>query len=428
MCITLMTQEYARLKLLGETIYASFQDGRLTVTEVYDIFFSTGVRPLEHLLCVSPHSLIGAHGLTVHVDPTPGVGGEPHDAIYQHGATKDCAFDPATRVFKVVIPGGKERFFPSKETFRGQVVSPTVRLLECVEGSPEISAVMSFCGTVFKLEFHGLEGNTDYAFRLVVSPSRLLGLAEPRQLNPLDGERFTTLSAQDGVIQCPKTALLTVRELLTVTSTRLPHLRRAVAQILSLIQADGFVTLTPLRQRILLVLPTGADFEESSVGCIMWVGKHHHPGLGLVGEWAGGGQMYWPDDPELVAKRIFDYLDDWAVAEPKSKEDISTALQGPHENCSLIVDKLVEHGLVRQPDPNRGAFQAVPLREDEVEVGIRKIVWDHSLIHAFGWMGYECRFTTRHQYVSPENRCALRKRSGGVHSSEYSPLRHLFWP
>ena len=397
MCLTLLSYRYVRLGMMAEHVSVEVEGGRLGSREVYDLFFQIATDwPGARLLCVSPHDLVNREDgrLMVKVAAAPGAGG-PDDELYSRGSGHGCEYDPRDRTFRVRLAGGHP-LRPRIESYSGTVLTPEARIPEAIQGSEEAMLIMGRSGTVFELLLGDLKPGA-YALRLQVVPAQLLGLPDRRHRGRSRGSRQFGLWAQDASIYCAKTCRFNHQRLVE-KSGQYEAFAQGAAIIQSVAQCPGLNILPIDRHRIVLIAPRdGSLGRENAPGCIWSVGVYAVTGGRLAMEWTGGAETYWRDDIESTARRILAYLREWASGDPKTKEDVTSALNGGHDNTSLVLDKLVSEGLVRG---QHGRYAPAPgTGPPAVDTACEAAATDPGVVRDFDWVGFEIRLCIYYQWL-----------------------------
>jgi hypothetical protein len=416
MCLTVMSHRFVRVSFVGEYVFVTERRGAIQTREVYDVFFRVsrnwaGAR----LLCLSPHRLIGDDGI-LHVSAvaTPGAGG-PDDIVYHAGIATDATYDPDTCVMNISVLAQETN--DPVETFKGTVIVPEIGLPGTLANNPQLAGIRVFmaeAGTLFEVRFKGdLQGGKDYMFRLVLDPVGLLGLPK-RQVHQSPGLVETHgVWEQDATIYCPRTCRRNFEHFLELARD-LPANAAAGAGIETAMVAGTQPPLRPLTvlpglHRIAMALPVQSTIErESAPGAIYMVGTYALPnpdGRPFV-EWLGGTRNCRCDDVEKLSRDIFCYLRDWAKSEPKRKEDVSTALNAPHDLCSQLIGCLQAAGIVHEP--RSGYYQACDgVSPDKLADACEGIALNRASNCRLPWRGYEIKFCLIYRSLSTWWGCYL---------------------
>jgi hypothetical protein len=119
----------------------------------------------------------------------------------------------------------------------------------------------------------------------------------------------------------------------------------------------------------------------------------------MVVEWTSGRAAYPHDDVEILAGIVLTYLTTYGHSNPKSKEEITTAVGGRHENVSLIVDALIEQNLAREVDSEKGQYIPVDQSKEYADQAIETLATNNRL--RFYWKGFDCRYSISYSYITP---------------------------
>lgn len=421
MCIACLSDRYLRFDYLGEYVFLSIEEKRLRCREVYDMFFQVVEDwPDAKLMCVSPHDLLGDGRLGVSVIENPG-NDALNDIAYSFGAAHGMKIDPQMGVLSAWIARDRHFFQPAVDTYEGNILKAAATLPEEIAQDKVALDVMSQCGSVFCLSLGNLRSNTPYALRLEITPAYLLGLEMPRDSTQIDSGLLRGRVVQAASVYCPKTSLLNLKALLE-RSAEVASSASGAANILALVDQGDLRLVSTNRHRIVVICPPEASIEsEPPPGCIMPVGVYSLPGSSgrLAAEWAGGAEMYWTDDIESFADRIWNYLVEWASQEPKSKEAITAALNAPHENCSTIVDLLAspEVGLIREVPGQPGHYQAVRLQGEANRRAFETVATSSQVAQHFRWMGYVINYSISYRHASANVQKLLKWERFKIHSA-----------
>ena len=408
MCLALFSPEYFTLALLSESVFLDLHHGKVRAREVYDVF----LRPRRdwdrpRITCISPHDLISTGELRVNVVSVPGVRTQD-EVVYAPGIGYGSNYDTKTSTFSVVLPlvvAGRSGYQPQTEPFSGVVLTPRAQVPEKL--GPAARSLMTTCGTVFELLFdEKLKAGKEYMFRLEVSPANLLGLSSPRGLRETTVEPVQARWVQNATVFCTKTCRFNLRDSLENLKQD-PEFAQGATEILSIVDSVSLFTIPAERHRIVLVLPHWAEAPHECVGNTWWLGQHQLPDGRLAEEWGAGTREYGTDDPEPLAKQVYEYIESWAPAEPKKKEDATTALGASHDNCSLIVDALCRMGALKCVDTVRGLYQALPLHGNARQEAFESVAKDPAVIKGFKWKGSEIRFALNYHFLSEQDASRL---------------------
>ena len=406
MCLSFLSHENLEFLLVGEYIFVDLTEGNIHTREVYDIFFTPSVDIQDlRLLCISPHNLVHEQkGLCVKSSPTPGAGG-PDDCVYDRSVGYGTSFEPTNRKFCVKLPDFARTRSPSTIKFCGEVVMPDLILPPPLSDSDSLALELtSSVGTVFELHLSNLVAGRAYSSRLIVEPVELLGLPQPRgiysEATNIAGEWLQGFSTT-----CPRTCRFDYCHLLNRTKEELPDLVPTVSLFETLICSKELRVINPRLTRIALILPRNvALMSKDSVGSVMAAGG---PLVLLDGrtvqEWYDGADIFWTDDIMRVSRGIYTYLLHWARAEPKTKEYITTALGIQHQNCSLIVDKMVERNAIEVVDKMRGLYRPIEIAEGRLHSTLESIATDPEVNANFEWNGYRIQCEVRYRYLTKED-------------------------
>lgn len=399
MCLSLLSNSETPVvcSFIGESVSLRVTDGKLQASEIYDVFFTlTGDAKNSTILCVSPHDLFANGSLTVTASATPGLGGD-EDMMYKKPLGCGCSFNHKTREFSVTIRGTSKRQALLTESFSAETIVPQIGIPSQVENK-KARAVLEKIGTIFELRLPQLVSGKLYAIRLLVEPQKLLGLPE---LTKIDLESKHPVEwMQHASLICPTTSHYNVCDMLKQAQSLEP-LRKDSTGVLSIIDAQELRIINPELHRILLLFPPGCEMGASDqVGCVWCSANHPLADNSLAVEWTSGTKHYWTDDPECVARRIWEYLFNWSKGNPKPTEFLTTALGIPHDNCSLIVNALVYYGALKIVDQTHGLFGAVELTGADQRRIFRAVAVNPSVKDNFMWMGFEVRYRIRFRYLS----------------------------
>jgi len=402
MCLSFLTDKdrYFTIDLLGEYIYLSIDEqGYIKAREIYDVFFTArGDWQDLHLLCISPHDLISSGELAVQRIPAPGLHAEDR-VVYSANMGCRADYDANTNVLSVVVPGVTDRFLPTQEKHDGTVLIPDGAVPRQIAQDTSAVDVMIESGTVFEIALGNVISGESYTFRLEIRPYALLGLPDRTSLRKDPYPEWS----QEAFISGPKLCHFNLCNTLEKIQKEQPDAAAGAAIVRGTIsnQANPRVPVPLKHHRILLISesPTLVD-PRSPIGCVTDVGVHDIARQQVATEWAGGTRPYWMDDIESTAERIYLYLSEYAVAEPKSKEAITAALGTSHVNCALIVNAL-KHKAVRETSSN--LYQAMPLSEEQRKQAFAALATDENLIEEFRWRCYRISYLTVYRYVSRQD-------------------------
>lgn len=408
MCISILAERLITLELFGEYIYIRFNGGLISVTEVYDLFFSVSADwKKPRLTCISPHFLLSDNRLCVISKGAPGTGGL-YDEVYKRPIGFGLNFSPGDRLFSVKTYDLTNLKNPQIIEISGEVIRPTVVVPTDQKESPLTGEVMSECGTVFDLHLPALRANVIYVMRLVVEPVELLGLPQARNLDEAAHESIRPYFVQDAAVTCPKSCRFDYLRLLQKTKEELPDLSDPIGSIAAKISDRRLSIVRSKRARIVLAWPKGCDlYREECQGSITSMGSPKAVGENIFQEYYGGTEAFWEDDIWSLGYGIWRYLAERAKAEPKKKELITTALRVQHENCSLIVDKMAGKGIINLVDGNKDLYQACHVTEEKLNRGLEEIAMDPEVSDRFVWRGYRIIFAIKYAYLSDEDRRRL---------------------
>jgi hypothetical protein len=165
----------------------------------------------------------------------------------------------------------------------------------------------------------------------------------------------------------------------------------------------GWNLIPAERQRIMVIAPPSGEIQvEDPPGCIFYWGTYSLRGnQRSAAQWGGGMQIYWPDEVEPFARKIVAHLKTWGHGEPKSKEDVTAALNVLHENSSLIVEGLKDVGAIKAVGANR--FISSGLDDVEEESRLSSLAVNQDLLRQFRWIGYEINCAVRYMFFSEED-------------------------
>jgi len=392
MSLAWLSADRISFSLINESIFLGIIAGEVRAREVYDVFF-TPLEDMDHsrVVCISPHDL-GDTSASIKVDPAPGAG-SGDDRAYESPIGFGRTFNPETRVLSVRVVDVTKPHDPQTVTVSGQVVVPEISIPSGLR-SEAGRAVMEEVGTIFEWSVGPLYRKETYALRLVLEPRRLLGVSARRPVEPITG-----LWSADMHLACPQLCFFDVRRLLDV-ARKVTEFAATAAQAEAIICDHRLRVVNPDHARIVLVLPPKAELRrERTMGCIVALGASWLATGQLACEWFGGRERFWSDDPEFMARAILQYLLSWAIQQPKSKEQITTALAVSHGNCSLIVDSLVKHGAVEVADRDRGLFVAKCLPPDKSARVTELISRDEKVIRDFEWVGYRIDYEISYVFL-----------------------------
>jgi len=410
MCLSFLSKTPFEFKFLGEYIFLEQKDDQLQAREIYDVF----LQPLcdwadARILCISPHDLIENGMLRVSAIETPGRGGYDDKVAYETGSGIKCSFDYASHSFTIKVLGGDDpSTLRSPEVYSGEIPQLSISVPQRLAQNSRILEAMSQAGTLFELSLGNLAANHDYAFRLQVTPHRLLGLGDKDYIKETTRDDPGAILMQALSIFCPKTCRLNFESLVEKAESHESY-TDAAASILAFVKDRQLRLFEPARHRILLISPPNSIIEQSTpLACVWWVGVYPLRGSDhrRAYEWAGGTRSYWADHVESLARTIWEYLKEWAAAEPKTKEAITAALNVLHTNCSLVVDALASVGAVVLVDPQRGAYKVVGI--EPPKEAFRAVAANISVRENFDWIGYEIKYAVRYEYINENDHRRIR--------------------
>jgi len=404
MCISILCDQYVTAELIGEYVFLNFDQGIIKVREVYDVFFTpwadwTDIR----FICISPHVLIKDNRLCVSVVAAPGAGGID-DNVYDNPIGFGRKFSVGDPAFSVRICDVRNPANPQIIEVAGKVITPEIRIPSQISNDDSAIEVMSHCGTVFELCLPPLKANTTYSMRLVVEPVELLGLSHPRNLEEFDLKSVKINWKQDASITCPKNCLFDYKKLLEQVK-KFPEVATAAGAIEAIVSNRELMIIRVKRSRIVLVLPPGCDlYREKTIGCILPVVSATTQDSRFFSEYYGGTEKYFADDIESLGTGIWEYLQQWAKNDPKTKEFITTALGAQHNNCSLLVDCMAKKNLIELVDPQRGLYKARDVSSQVLAIALKDIATDPEISAKFIWAGYRIQFAIQYVYLSKSDR------------------------
>jgi hypothetical protein len=450
MCLALLSDKYMHLDFMGEYIDVSFANGNLVTEEIYDLFI-TPRRNEDSItfLCLSPHNLLSAGALSVEVIQTPGESTPTCRNFYLDIYGYRQKYDPEDgRRFTISIPAVSDGE-PDVREYDGKVVDATLSLPDLLDGHGPSLDFMETQGTLFELSIPGplIAGNC-YAMRLIVKPTALLHLPSVIPVPTGIPDQPVTRWIQYADVKNPKQCHDRIKDLLATVKGRDDSDDTAdlVARIRTVLAEAGPYILPIDRHRIAISLPTNAEIDEDTpVGNCMSIDARFTPAEDdvptMIPEWVSGRTTYPSDDLESSAQLVWGYLNEWAHQQAKSKEEITTATKVDHKNVSLIVDALVDKGLVRESEPATGLYLANDKTVDEQEEVLLQLASDTPLQSRFQSRGYIIRYSLSYRYISPEVLAKLEAKrqreqkvaenaehglhlaKQGLHSSE----RGIFW-
>lgn len=409
MCLSILSEKLVNLELLGEYIYISFDNGRIVTKELYDLFFSISCDWKEpRFICISPHFLLSDGKLNVYSFGAPGSGG-PYDVVYERPVGFGSTYSAEEHTFSIKTYDVRDLKTPQIISVSGKVVEPKEIIVDSkLKDSSLAVEVMSLCGTVFELCLPELKANVIYAMRLMIEPAILVGLPEPRNLDEVAYESIRPYWIQDATVSCPKNCKFDFVQLLQKTREELPDLTETVHFIESKVVDKRLTIASSRRNRIVLIWPAGCELHRNVCqGSIMPHGSPKAIGENIYQEYYGGSDEFWIDDIFSLSRGIWEYLSEWAKAEPKSKEFITTALRVQHANCSLIVDKMADKKIIDLIDVNKGLYQACQATEEKVNSALEEIAMDSDILDKFDWTGYRILFAINYAYLSEHDRIKL---------------------
>jgi len=356
------------------------------------------------LVCISPHDLIREASARISVAAAPGVG-SADDLAYNSPVAFGGEFDAKTHVFSAKIADLTKTASPQTVMLIDEVVTPEI-FIPAPLRSDVAHAVMGETGTIFELRLRPLDKERMYALRLILEPQRLLGVSQQR---PIESRLLTPpgVWSVDLHMICPRTCFFDAVQLLQ-TTRRLREFAETAAAAENIICDPELRVLGSDYVRIVLVLPPRADLRrEHSIGCIVPLGPTALPSGQLVHQWVGGTKRFWVDDVESVARAVWNYLSTWARAEPKSKEAISTALGASHQNCSIVVDSLAEHGAIELADTDRRLYTAKQLSDRTLASITESISRDNKVKNRFEWTGYRVQYQVSYGFLRPRDKARM---------------------
>lgn len=408
MCLSILSPHFFRIKFLGESIFIDERQGKLEFTEVYDLFFSVD-RSIEdlRLLAISPHNLLKDEGLCVEAVAAPGAG-SPVDDVYKCGTGRTVSWSEDESIFSVMLSGNDQPNARESASFEGSVLRPSVSIPNALQ-EKSVSQILERSGTVFEIAFGRIEAEKDYAVRLRVKPNRLLGVSPVRPIRVPFEDRPSGLLRQDLKIYCPRTGHHNFTKLIQAAREQ-SKCAEAAGAIQSAIQKSVYSLLPIDEHRIVVIAPVNADIEPvHEYGWILPMGVSEFLGNGTTrraAEWRFSTRMYFLEDIDALTKAIWSYLRRWGRTKPgaKTKEEVTAALNISHENCSLIIDKLVGRGVL--VGTNDILFHAPRSSPDP---GLfTEIASDPEIVENFRWDGYQITYRTQYQYLTPRERRRLR--------------------
>ena len=398
MCISLIASKYVTIKLLIENIFLSLHDGTLKAHEVYDVFF-TLKEPWKdaRILGVSPHDLLHGKSLNMRSVTSPGAGG-PDDIFYKDAVLYTVLYNENDNDLSISVPSGNDEFLAETECFRGTVIRPDILIPKWIAQDKLALELMKEAGTVFELALGDLEAHVDYVFRLIIDPEILQGMPEKRTQDIEEVDEIVSNWVQDGVISCPKNCRFNFLSQIA-EGREVPEYAEASATIQGVV-ADSSMRLMPVRRRyIVLVVPRRAELiGKTSEGLIWAVSTHTLSDGRPAAVWAAGADQYWIDDPESVADRIYRYCMSWALARPKTKEEVSIAIGTSHENCSLVINALCKYGGIAEAGDAK--YRPLNHPKAKLEEIFEKVAATQEVVKNFRWKGYQIRYSVHYRYAT----------------------------
>ena len=307
MCLALLAEDYFAIDFMGEYIRLLQGEQHLEAREVYDVFFQAPHDWQDaRMVCLSPHNLLGASGLTVKARDAAGAGGKD-DQVYKGGHGYGCKWDHESRQFVVDVFCGKETASQAPETFQGELLLPKIHVPGSLESNELCQEIMSRKGTVFELVLGDLTGGESYAFRLEVTPANLLGFRPKRKQQSVSLEYMgfpVVRWSQVLSVYSPRTCYREYCHTLAGMRNQPDYAEPAGA--IQAVVGDNSKRLLPLaRHRIMVICPDGAEIERhETTGCV-WKGDvflFPADGHQMVAEWISGAKTYWSDEPEFLAR------------------------------------------------------------------------------------------------------------------------------
>ena len=406
MCLALLGNVYTPVSVI-EQIILSRKDGKLCTRIVYDVFFEARQNcEKTYLLAISPHDLFSEEKtLLAEVKYVPGTEGD--DDFYARSIQAESEYNPDTNSFSVKIPGDGG-YKPSIHTLAGTVIRPTLSFPFNLDSHPEVLDIMRECGTMFRIDIGKLERGKSYAMRLVIKPSCLLGINPPRELSDPEFDEVSDHWAQELTITCPRTCRLNYKEMLVecARTSTYSEASSLIQQTISL--NDNF--LLPIKKHVIVLIALHKDkiITGEDRGCIWQVAPYILDDGRPAIVWASGTDEYWNDDPEPLAHRIYSYLSKYGEVELKTKEDISTALNTSHDNCSLIVDVMCDKGALVKVD---NVHYKIISKDNEAILEIMRIVAASDKVrNNFKWQGFQVRYSIEYKYASETKKRRFRRK------------------
>jgi hypothetical protein len=408
MCISILSERYITFELLAEHVFLDIKEGKLHTRVVYDLIFSLpNIWENPEFICINPNILLKDGKLKVEVVDAPGAE-SADDVVYDIPVGFGKGFDVNTHTFSVKVIDLAKPESPRIIDLYGEVVkTPKILIPDNMASDILAARIMSECGTVFKIHLERLEANKNYAMRLVIEPVELVGLSEPRNLDMFGLMPIKINWTQAATITCHKNCWFNCKKLLARTALLSKELAARAAAIEAMISDDKLKMARVKRSRITLIVPAGFSIiREKSQGCISSMGPVSTKDSREFFLYAGGIEPHWIDDVESFGLHIWGYMSQYAKADPKSKEYITTALGVDHKNVSLLVDSFVMHKppLLEIADSKGGLFKALDVPEDEAQNIIRDIASDSRITKQFNFIGYVIPFTVKYQYLNLWNR------------------------
>jgi len=360
-CLVLHSDGHLTLKVLNEHIIPTLTDGRLGFIECYDIVLrSHGREPLTHLYVLSPHQSSDGQGHVLEtVQPVRPIQHERCNWVY-----KTRREHPArANTWRLQFPSAREQLLAFDAT---ELVAAPARAGQLQ--FPAVSAALRQIGmTLCVINFGGMRiepfdpdhrRETTYWLRLGIQPTVRFPFG-PLKIAPL-GNGYSMM-----VQPC---SVISPGQVLDDLCTRLDRPLRDVLKN-DAQEAKGKIldeifnrpnTSTRIEEHRIYITTTEPFWTWNSFvqGPCDFVGVQP-TGLGndVARTWSTGANPHSETDALQLGRHIYTYIADWAKLQPKSKEEISSAVAPDfHDGISLLVDLLEELGLLKKTENSRYAL------------------------------------------------------------------------
>jgi hypothetical protein len=399
MCLAIIAERYLSVDLLVEQVFLTTHEGDMNTKEVYDVVLTPRTEwNNAALLCLSPHDLRDADGkLLVRADTIPGAGDE-NDVFYKASLLHHADYKHDVAMVDIEVPEAHDEKTMRLRIFSCAPLKPTVVFPKAIATNDSIAQLMEECGTLFEVKLGHLLSGKSYIFRLIVEPYRLLGLSKARSV---DDPRIDPIQAhwvQDADIVCPYAVLFNYQKVVG-EERRQTDYASAAAHIQTIIDANRIFLLPVEIHHIILIVQKGSElFRRGYEGCAWEISWNTLPDGRFAVVWGSGTNQNWSDDPEALARHVYAHFQHWGVADAKTKEEVSAALQVSHSNCSLIIDALHKLGFLSLVDGTK--YRPAQPPPADLDLKFNTLAQSKAVRDAFSWQGYRISYALRYTYLT----------------------------